>query len=260
MMRALWSSASGMNSMQLNMDVISNNLANTNTLGFKRSRADFEDLLYQTVRMAGTENADGTQVPTGMQIGMGSRPTAVQKIFTQGDYENTGNELDWAIEGRGFFKVVSNGEELYTRAGAFKLDKDGYIVTSNGDRLQPEFAVPSGTTKITIDSYGLLVASDGSGTPLASTQLTIFDFANPAGLNSIGRNLYRPTQASGDPVEGNPGTEEFGTISQGFLEQSNVDVVKEMIDMIVTQRAYELNSKTVQTSDEMLGIASNLKR
>ncbi len=260
MMRALWASASGMNSMQLNMDVISNNLANTNTIGFKRSRADFEDLLYQTVRMAGTENADGTQVPTGMQIGMGSRPTAVQKIFTQGDYENTGNELDWAIEGRGFFKVVSNGEELYTRAGAFKLDKDGYIVTSNGDRLQPEFAVPSGTTKITIDSYGLLVASDGNGTPLASTQLTIFDFANPAGLNSIGRNLYRPTQASGDPVEGNPGTEEFGTISQGFLEQSNVDVVKEMIDMIVTQRAYELNSKSVQTSDEMLGIANNLKR
>jgi flagellar basal-body rod protein FlgG len=260
MLRGLWSAASGMNSQQLNLDVIANNLANVNTTGFKRSRADFEDLLYQTERMPGTENADGTQVPTGMQIGMGSRPTAVQKIFTQGDYENTGNELDWAIEGRGFFKVVSNGEELYTRAGAFKLDRDGYIVTSNGDRLQPEFAIPDGTTRISIDSYGLLVASDPGGAPLASVQLTTQDFANPAGLFSVGRNLYRPTQASGDPVEGNPGTENFGTIAQGFLEQSNVDVVKEMVDMIVTQRAYELNSKTVQTADEMLGLANNLKR
>ncbi|OCC15552.1 Flagellar basal-body rod protein FlgG [Dissulfuribacter thermophilus] len=260
MIRGLWSAASGMNSMQLNLDVIANNLANVNTVGFKRSRADFEDLLYQTIRMPGTDNADGTQVPTGMQIGMGSRPTAVQKIFTQGDYENTGNELDWAIEGRGFFKVISNGEELYTRAGAFKLDKDGFIVTSNGDRLQPEFAVPQGTQSITIDSYGLLTASDPSGNPLASVQLTIYDFPNPAGLFSVGRNLFRPTLASGDPIEGNPGTDNLGTIAQGFLEQSNVDVVKEMVSMIVTQRAYELNSKTVQTADEMLGIANNLKR
>ncbi len=260
MMRGLWSAASGMNSMQLNLDVIANNLANVNTVGFKRSRADFEDLLYQTLRMPGTENADGSQVPTGMQIGLGSRPAAVQKIFTQGDYENTGNELDWAIEGEGFFKVISNGEELYTRAGAFKLDRDGFIVTSNGDRLQPEFAVPNGTVRISIDPYGLLVASDQGGNALASVQLTIFNFANPAGLSSIGRNLFRPTQASGDPVEGNPGTENFGTIAQGFLEQSNVDVVKEMVDMITTQRAYELNSKTVQTADDMLGVANNLKR
>jgi flagellar basal-body rod protein FlgG len=260
MIRGLWAAASGMNCMQLNLDVIANNLANVNTVGFKRSRADFEDLLYQTIRMAGTENADGTQVPTGMQIGMGSRPTAVQQIFTQGDYENTGNDLDWAIEGRGFFKILSNGEELYTRAGAFKLDRDGYVCTSNGDRLQPEFTVPPNTTSISIDPYGLLVASDPNGSPLASVQLTIFDFANPAGLYSMGRNLYRTTQASGEPVEGNPGTENLGTIAQGFLEQSNVDVVKEMVDMIVTQRAYELNSKTVQTADEMLGLANNLKR
>lgn len=260
MIRGLWSGASGMNCMQLNLDVIANNLANVNTVGFKRSRADFEDLLYQTVRMAGTENGDGTQVPTGMQIGLGSRPTAVQQIFTQGNYENTGNELDWAIEGRGFFKILSNGEELYTRAGAFKLDRDGYVCTSNGDRLQPEFTVPPNTTIISIDPYGLLVASDPNGNPLASVQLTIFDFANPAGLYSMGRNLYRTTQASGEPVEGNPGTENLGTIAQGFLEQSNVDVVKEMVDMIVTQRAYELNSKTVQTADEMLALANNLKR
>ncbi len=260
MIRGLWSAASGMNSMQLNLDVIANNLANVNTTGFKRSRADFEDLLYQTTRMPGTANADGTQVPTGMQVGMGSKPTAVQKIFTQGDYESTGNELDWAIEGRGFFKIVSNGEELYTRAGAFKIDKDGYVTTSNGDRLQPEFTVPSGSVNVNIDPYGMLVASDAGGNALAAAQVTIYDFVNPAGLYSVGRNLFRPTDASGDPVEGNPGTENFGTIAQGFLEKSNVDVVKEMVGMIITQRAYELNSKAVQTADDMLGIANNLKR
>ncbi len=260
MLRSLWAAATGMNCQQLNLDVISNNLANVNTTGFKKSRADFEDLLYQTIRMPGTENADGTQVPTGMQIGMGSRPAAVQKIFTQGDFENTGNDLDWAIEGRGFFKVISNGQEYYTRDGAFKLDKDGYIVTSNGARLQPEFSVPVGTAKVTIDQYGMLVATDKQGNPLASVQLTIYDFPNPAGLYSVGRNLYLPTQASGDPVEGSPGTDNFGTIAQGFLEQSNVDVVRQMVDMIVTQRAYELNSKTVQTADQMMGLANNLKR
>ena len=259
-MRALWTGASGMNSMQLNLDVISNNLANAKTTAYKRSRADFEDLIYQTVKMPGTENGDGTQMPTGMQVGLGSRPSAIQKIFTQGDYQSTGNNLDWAIEGRGFFKILVNGEELYTRAGAFKLDRDGYIVTSNGYRLQPEFAVPQGTINITIDSYGLITASDQAGNALAQSQLTITDFPNPAGLISIGRNLYRQSEASGDPIEGNPGTDSFGTIAQGFLEQSNVDVVQEMVDMIVTQRTYELNSKAVQTADDMLGIASNLKR
>lgn len=260
MLRGLWSAAAGMNSMQLNLDVIANNLANVNTVGFKKSRADFEDLLYQTTRAAGIDRGDGTQVPTGIQLGMGSKPAAVQKIFTQGDYLNTGNELDWAIEGRGFFRVISNGEEVYTRAGSFKLDREGFIVTSNGDRLQPEFSVPQGTVRISIDSYGVLSALDASGNVLASTQLTIVDFVNPAGLLSIGRNLYRATPASGEPIEGNPGTENFGTIVQGFLEQSNVDVVREMVDMIITQRAYELNAKTIQTSDDMLGIAANLKR
>ncbi|UKL13716.1 flagellar basal-body rod protein FlgG [Dissulfurimicrobium hydrothermale] len=260
MIRALWSAASGMNSMQTNLDVIANNMANVNTVAFKRSQADFEDLLYQTIQTPGVQNADGTQVPTGIQIGMGSRLSSVEKIFTQGDYQNTGNDLDWAIEGRGFFKVISNGEELYTRAGDFKLDRDGYIVTSGGDRLQPEFSVPQGTTTININPYGMLTASDKNGNPLASVQLSIYDFANPAGLSSIGRNLYRVTQASGDPVEGTPGTDSFGTIAQGFLEQSNVDVVKEMVDMIVTQRAYELNSKAVQAADEMLSLADNLRR
>ncbi|MDA8162121.1 MAG: flagellar basal-body rod protein FlgG [Desulfobacteraceae bacterium] len=260
MIRALWAAASGMNSMQTNLDVIANNMANVNTVAFKRSQADFEDLLYQTVRTPGIQNADGTEIPTGIQIGMGSRLASVEKIFTQGDYQNTGNNLDWAIEGRGFFKVISNGEELYTRDGAFKLDNNGYIVTSDGDRLQPEFAVPQGTVTITINPYGMLTAADQNGNPLASVQVTTFDFANPAGLLSIGRNLYRVSQASGDPVEGNPGTDSFGTISQGFLEQSNVDVVKEMVDMIVTQRAYELNSKAVQAADQMLSLADNLKQ
>lgn len=260
MLRGLWSAASGMNSMQLNLDVIANNLSNVNTVGFKKSRADFEDLLYQTTRAAGVERGDGSQIPTGIQVGMGSKPSAVQKIFTQGDYVSTGNELDWAIEGRGFFRVLSNGEEFYTRAGAFKLDSEGFIVTSNGDRLQPEFSVPQGSVRVSVDAYGTVTALDAAGNALATTQLTIVDFVNPAGLFSMGKNLYRPTDASGEPVEGNPGTDSFGTITQGFIEQSNVDVVKEMVDMIVTQRAYELNSKTVQTADDMLSIASSLKR
>lgn len=259
-MRALYTGASGMNSMQFNLDVIANNLANSKTTAFKKGRADFEDLIYQTVKMPGTENGDGTEVPTGMQIGLGSRPAAVQKIFTQGDYQPTGNNLDWAIEGRGFFKILSNGEDYYTRDGSFKLDRDGYLVDSSGDRLQPEFAVPQGTVNISIDSYGMLTASDSAGKPLASQQMTITDFANPGGLISVGRNLYRESESSGDPVEGNPGTDSFGTIAQGFLEQSNVDPVQEMVDMIVTQRAYELNSKAVQTADEMLATANNLIR
>ena len=260
MIRSLWTGASGMNSMQFNMDVIANNLANANTSGYKRSRASFEDLIYQTTRLPGAQNADGTQLPTGMQVGMGSRPAAVQRIFTQGDYVSTGNELDLAIEGKGMFKILSNGQEYYTRDGSFKTDRDGYIVTSNGDRLQPEFAIPQGTTDITVDPYGLLTASDAEGNPLGQVQLTLYTFVNPAGLAAKGRNLFEQTEASGDPIEGNPGTDSIGTIAQGFLEMSNVDAVKEMVDMIVTQRTYELNSKTVQTSDEMMGIAANLKR
>lgn len=260
MIRALWTGASGMNSMQFNMDVIANNLANSNTTGYKRSRASFEDLIYQTSRLPGAQNADGTQLPTGMQVGMGSRPAAVQRIFTQGDYMSTGNQLDLAIEGKGMFKILSNGKEYYTRDGSFKTDRDGYIVTSNGDRLQPEFAIPQGTVDITVDPYGLLSASDSEGNVLGQVQLTLYTFTNPAGLSAKGRNLFEQTEASGDPIEGNPGSDSIGTIAQGFLEQSNVDAVKEMVDMIVTQRTYELNSKTVQTADEMMGIASQLKR
>ncbi len=260
MIRALWSAATGMQGQQLQLDTIANNLANVNTPGFKKSRVDFEDLFYQKLKMAGAVTAEGTQVPVGMEIGLGVRPVAVHKLFTQGEYQQTNQELDWAIEGRGFFKVLVNGEELYTRAGNFKIDRDGYIVTANGARLQPEFVVPTGTVRIEVTPDGMITALDANGNTLAQTQLLLYDFTNPAGLEPIGRNLYRATDAAGDPIEGNPGTQGLGTIAQGYLEMSNVDVVEEMVKMIITQRAYEANSKGILTADQMLEMANNLKR
>ncbi len=260
MIRSLWTGATGMQAQQLRLDVIANNLANVNTSGFKKSKVDFEDLVYQKLRLAGAMNAEGNQVPVGMEVGLGVRPVAVNKVFTQGDYEQTNNELDMAIEGRGFFKVLVNGEELYTRAGHFKVDRDGYVVTPDGARLQPEFAVPQGTTRIEITPDGLMSALDANGNPLAQVQLLLYDFPNPAGLYAIGRNLFRASDAAGDVIEGTPGREGFGTIAQGYLEMSNVEVVEEMVQMIVTQRAYEANSKTIQTADAMLELANNVKR
>ena len=260
MIRALWSAATGMQGQQLQLDVIANNLANVNTPGFKKSRVDFEDLFYQNLKLAGALNADGSQVPVGMQIGLGVRPVAVPKIFTQGELQQTNQQLDWAIEGRGFFKVVMNGEEYYTRAGNFKLDKDGYIVTPDGARLQPEFAVPQGTVKIEVTPDGVITALGPNGEVLAQTQLTLYDFPNPAGLYAVGRNLFKATDAAGDVIEGTPGENGFGTIAQGYLEMSNVDVVEEMVKMIITQRAYESNSKGVITADQLLEMANNLKR
>ncbi len=260
MIRSLWTAATGMQGQQLKLDVIAHNLANVNTSGFKKSRVDFEDLLYQKLKMAGALNAEGNQVPVGMEIGLGVRPVSVNKVFSQGDYEQTNNELDLAIEGRGFFKVLVNGEELYTRAGHFKVDRDGYIVTPNGARLQPEITIPQGTVRIEITADGQVNAVMGDGTSQALGQIMLYDFPNPAGLYSLGRNLYRPSDASGDVIEGQPGREGFGTIAQGYLEMSNVDVVEEMVQMIVTQRAYEANSKTIQTADNMLEMANNVKR
>jgi len=260
MIRALWSAATGMQGQQLQLDVIANNLANVNTPGFKKSRVDFEDLFYQNLKLAGALNADGSQVPVGMQIGLGVRPVAVPKIFTQGELEQTNQQLDWAIEGRGFFKVVMNGQEYYTRAGNFRLDKDGYIVTPDGARLQPEFAVPQGTVKIEVTPDGMITALGPNGEVLAQTQLTLYDFPNPAGLYAVGRNLFKATDAAGDVIEGTPGENGFGTIAQGYLEMSNVDIVQEMVKMIITQRAYESNSKGVLTADRLLEMANNLKR
>ncbi|MFA9396074.1 MAG: flagellar basal-body rod protein FlgG [Halodesulfovibrio sp.] len=259
MMRSLWTSASGMYAQQLNIDTISNNLANVNTIGFKKSRAEFEDLMYQSMKIAGSPNADGGQVPTPVQVGMGVRPASAHKFFSQGDFQNTSNPLDFAIEGDGFFQVEVNGELRYTRAGAFKLDKDGTVVTSNGYKLQPEFIVPENTKSITLSANGRLAAIDAQGNELAGADVPLYSFINPAGLDPLGRNIYSTTEASGEPVEGVPGEDGTGTIAQGFLEMSNVEIVDEMVNMIVGQRAYEMNSKAIQTSDSMLQLAAQLK-
>lgn len=260
MLRGLWTAASGMAAQQLNLDVVANNLANVNTAGFKKSRADFQDLMYQTLRLPGATTAAGTQLPTGIQVGMGSKPIGVQKMFSQGDYNQTDNELDMSIEGKGFFKVLSNDEEVYTRAGSFKLDSDGYVCTTAGDRLQPEITIPSNTISISIDSSGRLVAFGPTNTEVATSDIKLYTFINPAGLYAMGRNLYRSTAASGEATEGTPGSDGVGTISQGYLEMSNVNVVEEMVAMIIAQRAYEVNSKAIQTADSMLQMANNIKR
>jgi flagellar basal-body rod protein FlgG len=259
----MWSAASGMQAQSTNIDVISNNLANVSTSGFKRSRADFQDLLYETIRPAGvSSSADGTQVPTGIQVGHGVRTVAVQKSFQQGDFQRTDNELDMAIEGDGFFQILQpNGETAYTRAGGFKLDSEGRIVTSDGYLLTPELTVPDGTTSISIAADGTVSVKQADS--VESTEIGTIElarFINPAGLNSIGRNLYIATEASGDEVIGAPGEEGFGPLSQGFIELSNVKVVDEMVNMIAAQRAYEVNSKTIRTADEMLQIANNIRR
>jgi flagellar basal-body rod protein FlgG len=260
MMRSLWTSATGMTGQQTNLDVISNNLANVNTTGFKKGRAEFQDLLYQTHRFPGTETAGGQQIPVGIQVGMGARVIAVQKMFSQGDYKQTQNPLDLAIEGDGFFRILRNDEILYTRDGSFKLNADGTIVDNEGNPMDPEFVVPPETVELAIDSGGNITALDEAGNELANGRIQLARFVNPGGLYAVGKNLFRPTGASGEAVDGFPGEEGYGTTAQGFLEMSNVDVVTEMVGMIVAQRAYEINSKAIQTSDEMLSIANNLKR
>ena len=260
MMRSLWSAATGMIAQQLNIDTISNNLANVNTIGFKKSRAEFEDLIYQNHKIAGSITQGDVRVPTGIQVGMGVRPTTVHKFFSQGDYQNTSNPLDMAIEGEGFFQVQVGDEVAYTRAGAFKLNQDGTVVSANGYVLQPEFTVPAETKHISITEGGTITALDANGEELATADIPLYTFINPAGLEARGKNLYTPTEASGEAVEGEPGVDNTGTIAQGFLEMSNVEVVEEMVGMIVGQRAYEVNSKAIQTSDQMLQIAVQLKR
>lgn len=260
MMRSLWTAATGMGAQQLNVDVIANNLANVNTTGFKKSRAEFEDLMYQTIRQPGSTQVNGQMIPTGVQVGMGVKPVAIQKIFSQGDFAHTENPLDIAIEGKGFFQVIMEDEEVYTRAGAFKVDNNGVIVDANGYILQPQFTVPEGTTSLVIDPSGQITAMGENSEILAEGQMVIYNFINPAGLYAIGKNMFRPTPASGDPLEGQPGTDDFGTLGQGFLEMSNVDVVEAMVHMIIAQRAYEMNSKAIQTSDQMLQTANQLKR
>ncbi|MEB3196715.1 MAG: flagellar basal-body rod protein FlgG [Candidatus Sericytochromatia bacterium] len=260
MMGALWTAATGMRAQQTNIDVTSNNLANANTLGYKKVRAEFKDLMYRTIRQAGTPMQSGTQMPVGTQVGMGVLNSATARIYSQGDFQQTENPFDWVIEGEGFFQVQRpDGQLAYTRDGSFKVDGNGQIVTSEGLLLVPQITVPPGASNPSITSEGALTVQVGTNITTVG-QVTLARFINPGGLNAIGHNLYTPTPASGDAVVANPNTEGMGTIQQGFIEMSNVKVVEEMINLIVAQRAYEANSKSVQTSDEMLGMANNLRR
>lgn len=258
MIRSLATAATGMSSQQLNMDVIAQNLANSSTTGYKKSRANFEDLMYQSIVPPGAETSNNTLVTNGIQLGMGSKTASVQKIYSQGTFAQTDNPLDIAIQGKGFFKVMRGSQEVYTRAGDFKLDKDGYICDAEGNRMQPEVSIPATASNINIDQGGTLTATDPSGKVLVTQALSLYDFANPGGLLSIGQNYAIPTDASGDPTSGQPGTSSFGTVLQGYLENSNINVVEEMVNMIVGQRAYEANSKVIKASDEMLSTANNI--
>lgn len=264
MLRALWTSASGMQAQQLNIDTIANNLANVNTIGFKRSRVEFQDLPYQTLTMPGvtSSSTSGTQVPTGAQVGHGSRPVATRKIFAQGNYKQTDVSLDLVIEGKGFFQVIGpDGNLAYTRAGAFKLDSQGRIVTADGFRLQPDIIIPSEATDVSISPDGTVeVITPGQNTPQSVGNIELVRFPNPSGLKSIGKGLLKPTGSSGQTTTGTPGQSGFGTLLQGFLEMSNVQLVEEMVGLITAQRAYEVNSKGIQAADQMLNIANNLRR
>ncbi len=264
MMRALYTAASGMTGQQFNIDTISNNLSNVNTTGFKQNRVDFEDLLYQTTRTAGTPATELTVTPVGVQVGHGVKVAATQKMYTQGSLQNTGNISDVAIQGEGFMRVMLiDGTYGYTRDGSLKIDSNGQLVTSQGYRLMPEVILPEGFIResLTITQDGrITVKIPGSDDPIQVGQMQLFRFVNPAGLNAIGENLLKVTNASGDPIGGRPGFDGMGTVQHKFLEMSNVSVVQEMVNMIVAQRAYELNSKAIQTSDSMLQVANNLKR
>lgn len=260
MIRSLWTGTTGMNAQQLNIDVIANNLANVSTTGFKKSNTDFQDLLYQTMKVPGSQTSPDTQSPTGILVGLGVKPAAVTKVFTQGDLIQTENELDVAIEGEGFLQVeLPNGNTAYTRAGALKRDSDGQITNSDGYPILPTITIPDGARDISIGETGIVSAVIGDDTE--STELGTFElarFTNNAGLSSIGQNLFEETDASGTSTIGTPGDDGFGTLLQTFLEGSNVNIVEELALMITTQRAYEINSKTIQTSDEMMQTTNNL--
>ena len=254
MIRSLWISKTGLDAQQTNMDVTANNLANVSTNGFKRSRAVFEDLLYQTLRQPGAQSSQQTQLPSGLQIGTGVRPVATERIFTQGNLQQTGNSLDVAVNGQGFFSVLlPDGTNAYTRDGSFQVNAQGQLVTSSGFQVQPAITIPANTQSITIGQDGVIsVTRAGSATPSQVGTLQLSNFINPTGLQSMGQNLYLETAASGTPSTNTAGTNGLGTLSQGYVETSNVNVVEELVSMIQTQRAYELNSKAISTSDQML--------
>ena len=261
-MRALWTAATGMHAQQLTLDVISNNLANVQTAGFKRSRVDFQDLVYEILQAPGASSAQGQEVPSGFQVGHGSRAVATQRLFVKGDLQQTGNLLDLAIEGDGFFQIqLPSGDTGYTRSGAFKKNSQGQLVTSDGFTVQPQITIPPNAISVSVGVDGTVsVVQAGQSQPQTVGTIELVRFINPAGLQSQGRNLFLPTQASGDATPGTPGSDGLGTLLQGFVEGSNVNVVEEMVGMIVTQRAYEINSRAIRTADEMMQTANNLVR
>jgi flagellar basal-body rod protein FlgG len=263
MIRALYSAATGMKAQETNLDVIANNMANVNTTSFKRSRADFQDLIYQYIVEPGSPTSQNTTSPSGIQIGLGVKTASVQKIFQQGDLTSTGNQLDLAIEGDGFFKVLMppDNSEAYTRAGNFQLDKDGNLVTPDGYKLDPAIQIQPNTISVTIGEDGTVSARvPNQAAPQTIGNITPVRFPNNAGLRALGHNLYEPTESSGDAITGTFGRDGFGRVQQGFLESSNVSIVEQVVSMITGQRAYEASSKGIQAADEMLSQAINLKR
>ncbi len=263
MIRALYSAASGMTAQQLNVDNIAHNLANANTSGYKTRRAQFQDLLYQNMVQPGATAGQQTVVPTGLQVGLGTRTASNEIVFSQGNFAATENPLDLVIQGKGFFQIRRpSGEIAYTRAGAFHLDRDGGVVTSDGDALEPQVTIPPDAQSVNIATDGTVsFVQPGQTASQLAGQIQLANFQNPAGLNAIGRNLFLPTDASGEPTVGNPGGQEgIGTLLQGYSEQSNVSVVEEFVNLIVAQRAYEANSKVVKAADEMYQQVNNLTR
>jgi flagellar basal-body rod protein FlgG len=254
MIRSLWIAKTGLEAQQLQMDVIANNLANVSTNGFKRSRAVFEDLIYQTLRQPGAQSSQQTQLPSGLQLGTGVRPVATEKIFSQGNLQQTGNSLDMAIQGSGFFQVLlPDGTTAYTRDGAFQLDSQGQLVTASGFAVQPSITIPSDAITISVGRDGTVsVTQAGSASATQVGTIQVANFINPAGLQSQGENLFTETASSGTASVNSPGTGGTGLLNQGFVETSNVNVAEELVNMIQTQRAYEINSKAITTSDQML--------
>jgi flagellar basal-body rod protein FlgG len=251
-----------MQAQQLTLDVVANNLANVQTAGFKRSRVDFQDLVYETLQAPGAASAQGQEIPSGFQVGHGSRAVATQRLFIKGDLQQTGNALDMAIEGDGFFQInLPSGETGYTRAGTFKKNSQGQLVTSDGFTLQPQISIPQNATNVVVGVDGIVsVTIAGQSQPQQVGTIELTRFINPAGLLGQGRNVFLPTQASGDAITGSPGRDGFGTLIQGFVEGSNVNVVEEMVGLITSQRAYEINSRAIHTADEMMQTANNLIR
>lgn len=262
MMQSLYTASTGMIGMQTQINTTANNISNVNTIGFKKSRAEFADLMYKVMEYAGTSTSDVTKSPTGIENGLGVRPTAINKIFSEGSLKQTDNQLDLAITGRGFLKLeLPDGTEVYTRNGALKVDQDGTLVNSDGYKIIPEIVIPPDATSVSIGVDGIItVIQPGQSQATQIGQLTLTNYINPAGLHSMGDNLYMETDSSGQPVEGTPGVDGLGVIRQGFVELSNVELVVELTDLITGQRAYDANSKVITTSDEMLQTTNSLKR